>query len=88
MDMGIGKSAELACESVPGSLLQVYVYITSPKKTTFQLVSILISTMTTAFSSATLSYDVDVSVKNRKKNPEFYGYVKDSNLERITTQTR
>jgi len=41
--------------------------------------------MTTAFSSATLSYDVDVSVKNRKKNPEFYGYVKDSNLERIST---
>ena len=69
----------------PGSLLQVYVYITSPKKATFHLVSILISTMTTAFSSAMVSYDQDVSVKNRKKNPEFYGYVKDTNLERSST---
>ena len=69
----------------PGSLLQVYVYITSPKKATFNLVSILISTMTTAFSSAMVSYDQDVSVKNRKKNPEFYGYVKDTSLERTST---
>ena len=60
-------------------------YITSPKKATFHLVSILISTMTTAFSSAMVSYDQDVSVKNRKKNPEFYGYVKDTNLERSST---
>ena len=69
----------------PGSLLQVYVYITSPKKATFHLVSILISTMTTAFSSAMVSFDIDVSVKNRKKNPEFYGYVKDTSLERTST---
>ncbi|GMI50012.1 hypothetical protein ScalyP_jg10217, partial [Parmales sp. scaly parma] len=59
MDMGLGKSTELACESIPGSLLQVYVYITSPKKATFHLVSILISTMTTAFSSAMVSFDID-----------------------------
>jgi len=68
-----------------GSLLQVYVYMTSPKKATFHLVSILISTMTTAFSSALVSYDMDVSVSNRKKVPEFYGYVKDTNLERSST---
>jgi len=41
--------------------------------------------MTTAFSSAMVSYDQDVSVANRKKNPEFYGYVKDTNLERTST---
>jgi len=61
------------------------VYITSPKKTAFHLVSILISTMTTAFGSAMVSFDQDVSVANRKKNPEFYGYVKDTNLERSST---
>ena len=60
-------------------------YITSPKKTTFHLVSILISTMTTAFSSALVSYDQDVSAANRKKNPGYYGYVKDTNLERSST---
>ena len=68
-----------------GSLLQVYVYITSPKKTALHLVSILISTMTTAFGSAMVSYDMDVSVSNRKKNPEFYGLVKDTNLVRCFT---
>jgi len=68
-----------------GSLLQVYVYITSPKKTALHLVSILISTMTTAFGSAMVSYDMDVSVSNRKKNPEFYGFVKDTNLVRCFT---
>ena len=60
-------------------------YITSPKKTTFYLVSILISTLTTAFSSAVVSFDFDVSVAYRKKNPEFYGYVKDTNLRRSST---
>ena len=59
--------------------------MTSPKKATFHLVSILISTMTTAFSSALVSYDMDVSVSNRKKVPEFYGYVKDTNVERSST---
>jgi len=61
------------------------VYITSSKKTTFHLVSILISTLTTAFASAMVSYDMDVSVANRKENPEFYGLVKDTNLERSFT---
>ena len=60
-------------------------YITSSKKTTFHLVSILISTLTTAFASAMVSYDMDVSVANRKENPEFYGLVKDTNLERSFT---
>jgi len=61
------------------------VYITSSEKTTFHLVSILVSTMTTAFSSAMVSFDMDVSVANRKKSPDFYGLVKDTNLERIIT---
>ena len=60
-------------------------YITSPTKATFQLVSILISTMTTAFSSALVSYDQDVSVANRKKNPEFYGFVRNTHLKRSVT---
>ena len=60
-------------------------YITSPKKATFHLVSILISTMTTAFGSAMVSFDMDVSVSNRKSSPEFYGYIKDTNLERSST---
>ena len=85
MEMALGKGCEMALESIPGGLLQAYVFINSPKKTMFFLISILISTFTTGFSSAMISFDMDVSVANRKEVPLFYGYIKDSNMERIIT---
>ena len=85
VEMAVGKGVELACESIPGGLLQAYVFINSPEKTTFLLVSILISALTTGFSSAMISYDMDVSVANRKEVPLFYGYIKDGNTERGIT---
>ena len=85
LEMVTGKMIELALESIPGGLLQAYMFINSPEKTTFLLVSILISTLTTGFSSAMVSYDMDVSVANRKEVPLFYGYIKDSNTERMIT---
>jgi len=84
-EMVIGKMIELAFESVPGSLLQAYMFINSPEKTMFLLISILISTLTTGFSSAMISYDMDVSVANRKEVPLFYGYIKDGSTERGIT---
>jgi len=84
-EMVMGKGVELALESIPGGLLQAYVFINSPEKTTFLLVSILISTLTTGFASALISFDMDVSVANRKEVPLFYGYIKDSNTERGIT---
>jgi len=85
LEMSIGKSAELAFESIPGGLLQAYIFINSPEKTIFLLISILISTLTTGFSSAMISFDMDISVANRKEVPLFYGYIKDGNKERLIT---
>ena len=85
VELSLGKGTELAFESIPGGLLQAYVFINSPKKTMFFMISILISTLTTGYSSAMVSYDMDVSVANRKEVPLFYGYIKDSNTERIIT---
>jgi len=85
LEMALGKGTELAFESVPGGLLQAYVFINSPEKTLFLLISILISTLTTGFVSAMISYDMDISVANRKEVPRFYGYIKDSNTERMVT---
>jgi len=85
IELVIVKMVELAFESVPGSLLQAYVFINSPEKTTFFLVSILISTLTTGFASAMISFDMDVSVANRKEVPLLYGYIKDSKFERGIT---
>jgi len=85
LEMVAGKATELALESIPGGLLQAYMFINSPEKTTFLLVSILISTLTTGFASAMISFDMDVSVANRKEVPLFYGYIKDGNTERGIT---
>jgi len=84
-EMALGKGTELAFESIPGGLLQAYVFINAPEKTLFLLISILISALTTGFASALISFDMDVSVANRKEVPLFYGYIKDSNTERIIT---
>jgi len=85
VEMALSKGCELAAESIPGSLLQVYMYINSPDKLPVFLLSILISTLTTGFASALISYDMDVSVTNRKEIPQFYGFVKDSSIERALT---
>jgi len=85
VEMATGKGVELALESIPGGLLQAYVFINSPEKMIFLLISILISTLTTGFASALISFDMDVSVANRKEVPLFYGYIKDSNTERGIT---
>ena len=85
LEMTMGKMIELALESIPGGLLQAYVFINSPEKMIFLLISILISTLTTGFASALISFDMDVSVANRKEVPLFYGYIKDSNTERGIT---
>ena len=84
-EMGFSKSTELACESIPGNVLQIYVFITSPTRSTLHLVSILISTMTTAFASAVVSFDMDASPEQRKKIPDFYGFLGDTNFERTAT---
>jgi len=85
VEMALGKGTELAFESIPGGLLQTYAFINNPKKTSFFFISILISTLTTGFTSAMISYDMDVSVANRKEVPLFYGYIKDGNKERMIT---
>ena len=66
-DMVWGKCLELAWESIPGGLLQTYIFISSPTRTTFQFVSILISTLTTGFASALISYDMETSVDSRRE---------------------
>jgi len=41
--------------------------------------------MTTAFASAVMSFDFDASPDQRKKIPDFYGFMRDSNFERAAT---
>ena len=72
------QCSELACESIPGCVLQIFIVVT---KTGFSgagpLVSIGISALTTGFASAIIAFDKDVDAQGRKINPKFYGYIPD-----------
>ena len=53
-------------------------YLNSPKEAgAYALSSIAIGAMTTGFTSAMISYDMDVGVKRRTKFPAIYGYIPD-----------
>jgi len=68
------KCVELAFESVPGCVLQLYVWLTNPEDAgAFALLSIVISALTTGFTSAMISFDNDTDVPHRKSQPKFYG---------------
>jgi hypothetical protein len=46
--------------------------------------SIVVSALTTGFTSATISFDFDVSPQRRRDEPTFYGYIPDSAGRRTT----
>jgi len=80
IEMMWNKTSELSMESIPGCVLQMYVYLAFPEEAgTFALVSILISTLTTGYTSAMIAFDMDVDVPHQKIQPRLYGYIPDDN---------
>ena len=80
IEMMGNKCAELACESILGCVLQMYVYLAYPNEAgSFALVSILISALTTGYTSAMIAFDMDVDVEHRRGQPTLYGYIPDDN---------
>ena len=76
----MNNGIELATESIPGCIMQIYVWLISPEEaSTFALVSIGISALTTGFASAMIAFDIDVDVPHRRNQPKFYGYIPDDN---------
>jgi len=57
-----------------------YLWLTNPQQAgSFALLSIGISAMTTGFTSAMISFDMDVDVTRRKTQPSMYGYIPNDN---------
>jgi hypothetical protein len=79
MDLTYTKTAEMVFESIPGCVIQLVQVIESLQKgnvaETPIIGSIVISALSTGFSSATISYDFDTGVSRRLNEPEFYGFV-------------
>jgi len=79
-EMAMNKVSELGSESIPGCVLQLYVWLLAPEKAgTFALMSIGISCLTTGFASAMIAFDMDVDAPRRKAQPKFYGYIPNDN---------
>ena len=79
----MNKAYELSTESIPGCVLQLYVWMKSPKEAgTYALASIGISALTTGYTSAMIAFDNDVGVEHRKAQPKFFGYIPDDHVVR------
>jgi len=76
-ELCLNKGTEMGTESIPGCVLQCYVYLisSSDQVGSFALLSITASCLTTGFASAMISFDLDVDVTRRKTQPRFYGYI-------------
>jgi hypothetical protein len=85
LELFVSRSVEVAFESLPSAVMQVYAYVTTEKKTHAALFSIFCSIVTTSFVATVMSWDMDTSPTSRKYAPHFYGYVKDNPNARTLT---
>ncbi|GMH55451.1 hypothetical protein TL16_g01910 [Triparma laevis f. inornata] len=85
-ELTVNKLIEMFAESIPGIIIQTSAIISELNSgvptSSMAYISLLFSTLTTGFVSATLSYDYDTDPKKRAANPEFYGYVPDDARKR------
>ena len=82
IEMVSGKCIEIATESGPGAALQATVVL-SGYWSTAAVVSVAISCLTTGFTTAMMSFDLDTSPAKRKSIGEFYGYIPDTSRGRF-----
>jgi len=67
------KGAEIACESIPGCVLQVYAILKGRDRSQSALVSVAVSALTTGFNSACMSFDQDgKTFSAASMHPELY----------------
>ena len=78
-EMNFLKMIEIFSESIPGAIIQLSAILSddSGHISNAAIVSLAISALTTGFTSATVSYDVDTEPQKRIESPGFYGYVPD-----------
>ena len=59
IELVVCKAIEMVCESIPGTILQLYAILKSGERSRRAIVSIAVSALTTGFGSATMSFDFD-----------------------------
>ena len=81
-EMAYSKCIDMFGENIPGGVLQLYAYAVSDKSGAGPLISILVSLLSTAYTSTILSLDLDTNPDSRKRYPSLYGYVPDDSSRR------
>jgi hypothetical protein len=72
------KCVEMFAEAIPGVIIQLLAITTTAEGKNISraaLVSVVVSTLTTGITSASISYDFDTEPGRRERVPDFYGYI-------------
>ena len=64
------KGSEIAAESIPGTVLQLFALLTTKERGSLQIASFGLSVLVTGHASSALTYYIDTSVNSRNKSGE------------------
>ena len=86
-EMIVNKATELATESIPGCVLQLYVLLLNPSlgSGSGAIISIIISAFMTGLTSTMIAFDLDTNATQRLEQPNFCGYIKNGSEQRGRT---
>ena len=86
VELTLIKGIEIFAESIPGVIIQLMAIGTTMEEnkavSSAVWVSLLVSSLSTGFIGATISYDFDTDPQRRENIPEFYGYVPSRPIKR------
>eukprot|EP00518_Triparma_eleuthera_P014041 CAMPEP_0182474878 /NCGR_PEP_ID=MMETSP1319-20130603/26425_1 /TAXON_ID=172717 /ORGANISM="Bolidomonas pacifica, Strain RCC208" /LENGTH=626 /DNA_ID=CAMNT_0024675815 /DNA_START=157 /DNA_END=2033 /DNA_ORIENTATION=- len=77
------RMMELFSEAIPMAVLQIVFIIQARTVDPVVATSLLISALTAGYTAASVTYDFDTDPKRRLHEPDFYGFIPDSNFKRI-----
>ena len=78
MELVATKGVEIFSEAIPGCVLQIYVALSVLKTSnpsTEAVFSLIISALSTGYSSATVTFDSDTDEISRLDEPFYYGMI-------------
>ena len=86
-ELMVCRIVEMAAEAIPISLLQTTTYLLMPEeeRQLAAMLSILISCMATAFTTAMMAYEMDTDPSKRRSLSSFYGWIPSHGSGRVAT---
>jgi len=80
----VSRCADLATKSIFSCILQLSVLISQQNgaQMLMPLLSVVLTTLSSGFTTAMIAYDSDISSSNRRNQREFYGFIPDEKSKR------